>query len=238
MSMLQNSDLHHLVVEGFAVVPQVISATTVGDILQQVEGGCLASRRDLYAIRHLFREIPTLKFLAQHSALRKLVEPVLGKSARVVRAIFFDKIPQANWKVPWHQDVTIAVLAKKAVVGFSSWSIKEGVVHVQPPINILENMLTLRLHLDDCPMEHGALSVLPGSHRQGRLTREQIGKLRANQVVVGCPAKPGDVLMMRPLLLHASSAANTTHVDWHRRVIHLEYAGMPLPGGLEWHAEW
>lgn len=238
--MQQPIDFNKMITDGFAVIPKVLSTTTVAEILKSVAVVSLEnqvrSRHDcLYAIRHLFREIPTLKFLVQHKALRNLVEPILGKSAQVVRAIFFDKRPQVNWKVPWHQDVTIAVSEKKMITGFAPWSIKEGVFYVQPPTTILENMLTLRLHLDDCPMEHGALSVLPGSHCQGRLTREQIEILRQTQVSVGCPVKQGDVLMMRPLLLHASSAATTVTPNWHRRVIHLEYVAISLPGGLEWY---
>ena len=238
--MQQSIDFNKIITDGFALIPKVLSVATVAEIMKQVEvvssKNQVRSRNNyLYAIRHLFREIPTLKFLAQHEALRNLVEPILGKSAQVVRAIFFDKIPQVNWKVPWHQDVTIAVSEKKIIAGFAPWSVKEGVFYVQPPTTILENMLTLRLHLDDCPMEHGALSVLPGSHCQGRLTRGQIKTLRKTQISVGCPAKQGDVLMMRPLLLHASSAASTVTPYWHRRVIHLEYVAISLPCGLEWY---
>ncbi len=37
---------------------------------------------------------------------------------------------------------------------------------------------------------------------------------------------------MRPLLLHASASGTN---PGHRRVIHLEYAAVSLPGGLEWY---
>ena len=39
---------------------------------------------------------------------------------------------------------------------------------------------------------------------------------------------------MRPLLLHASSPSK---VPGHRRVIHLDFASSPLPGGLYWFSE-
>jgi ectoine hydroxylase-related dioxygenase (phytanoyl-CoA dioxygenase family) len=41
----------------------------------------------------------------------------------------------------------------------------------------------------------------------------------------------GDVLLMRPLVIHASSAAETPQ---HRRVIHFDYANVGLAEGLEW----
>jgi hypothetical protein len=88
--------------------------------------------------------------------VRDLVEPILGSNFLPVRGILFDKIPDANWKVPWHQDVTIAVQEKVEAEGFGPWSIKADVLHVQPPASILEQMLSIRLHLDDCGEENGA----------------------------------------------------------------------------------
>ena len=137
----------------------------------------------------------------------------------------------ANWKVPWHQDLTIEVRKKLDVSGFGPWSTKAGVVHVQPPASTLENMLAVRIHLDDCDESNGPLRVIPGSHRLGRLTSEQILRIAA-QPAVRCTVPAGGVMLMRPLLVHASSACRDPR---HRRVIHLEFAAGALPAGLEWH---
>jgi ectoine hydroxylase-related dioxygenase (phytanoyl-CoA dioxygenase family) len=169
--------------------------------------------------------------LARNSAVRRLVEPILGPKAKVVRGILFDKTGTANWKVPWHQDVTIAVGRRFEAVGFGPWSTKEGVLHVQPPAKILEKMISIRIHLDDCPQENGALRVIPGSHRSGRLPASlEDGSLGGKPVVV-CALRSGGVLLMRPLLLHASSAAAAPA---HRRVIHFDYASAELPVGMGW----
>jgi ectoine hydroxylase-related dioxygenase (phytanoyl-CoA dioxygenase family) len=72
--------------------------------------------------------------------------------------------------------------------------------------------------------------VIPGSHRHGKLSHVQIQGWREQEEAT-CLVPQGGALLMRPLLLHASSAAQ---VPGHRRVIHLEYAADPLPGGLEW----
>jgi hypothetical protein len=98
-----------------------------------------------------------------------LVEPVLGDRFFAVRGILFDKIPDANWKVPWHQDVTIAVEERVEVEGFGPWSIKADVLHVQPPAEVLEHMVSVRLPLDNCDEENGALRVIHGSHLHGRI---------------------------------------------------------------------
>ena len=104
-------------------------------------------------------------------------------------------------------------------------------MHVQAPAEILEGMVTVRLHLDACRKENGALRVLPGSHTAGRLTPEQIQAFRKQAAEVACETGLGSALLMKPLLLHASSPATQ---PGHRRVVHLEYACEPLPNGLEW----
>ena len=92
-------------------------------------------------------------------------------------------------------------------------------------------MLTLRIHIDDCDAANGALRVIPESHTRGLLSDEQIQDIIPRHETVVCAARQGSVLAMRPLLLHASSPATS---PLHRRVVHLEFAAEPLPGGLEW----
>jgi len=146
---------------------------------------------------------------------------VLPPGMRVVRGILFDKTPETNWKVAWHQDLTIAVTEKADLPDYGPWSVKDGVVHVQPPMSLLEGLVTLRLHLDDTPASNGALRVIPGSHQHGRLSAAAISENRATIREHVCEAGSGDALLMKPLVLHASAAST---VPAHRRVIHLEYA--------------
>jgi ectoine hydroxylase-related dioxygenase (phytanoyl-CoA dioxygenase family) len=172
--------------------------------------------------------------LAANCAIRDLIEPVVGPGAIPVRALFFDKTPEANWPVLWHQDLTIAVAERQDLAGWGPWSTKAGVVHVEPPAALLAGMLTIRLHLDDCHGSNGALRVLPGTHAQGRLTRNRIQRLREEVPEVTCEAPQGSALLMRPLLLHASSPARQPS---HRRVVQIEYADQgALPAPLAWGA--
>jgi ectoine hydroxylase-related dioxygenase (phytanoyl-CoA dioxygenase family) len=148
-----------------------------------------------------------------------------------VRAILFDKNAAANWLVPWHQDLSIAVRERRDVPGFGPWSTKAGVVHVQPPIDVLNRMLTIRLHLDDCPETNGPLKVVPGTHRT-MLTPDELAAVATNGPNVACVVRAGGAVLMRPLLVHASSPASELR---HRRVVHIEYAAVSLPGGLCWY---
>jgi ectoine hydroxylase-related dioxygenase (phytanoyl-CoA dioxygenase family) len=147
----------------------------------------------------------------------------------------FDKTSGANWKVVWHQDLTIAVAERRDVAGFGQWTEKDGIPHVQPPHCLLADMVAVRVHLDDCTLDDGPVRVIPGSHQRGRLGAHDIDQVRATRGEVVCVVPRGGVLAFHSLLLHASSRARK---PVHRRVIHLEYVSARwcvLPGGLEWH---
>ena len=163
--------------------------------------------------------------------LKRIADGILIANSIPVRALLFDKIEGANWSVPWHQDVVIAVATRVDTPGFCGWSIKDGIPHVVAPAEVLEKMVTLRVHLDDCTGDNGPLRVLPGSHRDGILDDRAINCWRAKVPEVVCAAPRGSVVAMRPLLLHASSSAQSAA---HRRILHVEFASEPLPGGLHW----
>ncbi len=186
--------------------------------------------RGRHGMRNLL-EIPEIRILANAVEIRQLAEGVLSADAKPVRGILFDKTPDANWKVAWHQDLSIAVKRRVEVPGFGPWSIKAGVQHVQPPVEVLEQMVTVRLHLDDCDESNGPLRVLAGSHAAGVLSDDQIATWRRTTAPMSCLCPAGGAILMRPLLLHASSSATSPR---HRRVIHIEYAAGDLPDGLEW----
>jgi ectoine hydroxylase-related dioxygenase (phytanoyl-CoA dioxygenase family) len=149
-----------------------------------------------------------------------------------VRSILFDKTPLENWPVAWHQDLTICVEENISCPDYGPWSLKNGVPHVQPPVKLLESMATVRIHLDPTGSNNGALMVIPGSHRHGRLSRPQIEELTAIQPIT-CECEPGDILLMSPLILHASRRSQ--HPS-RRRILHLEYAPTTsLDPLLTWH---
>lgn len=169
----------------------------------------------------------------QELALRKpfvdLAEELIGEGAAPRRAILFDKTPGVNWNLGWHQDTKIPVRSvRKELEGFSAWSEKEGVVHVLPPLEVLEKCVALRLHLDDCSAANGALRVIPGSHLRGVRADLEADDLHYQMTL---EAEAGDLIWMRPLVFHASSKAES---PLHRRVIHIEYSSAKLPEGLEW----
>ena len=213
---------------GFAILPGVFAPAEVEALIDAAanipDGLGVRSRTGVYAVRNLLQLCGPVRELAHSEKLRRI-----AGDGRPVRATLFDKTPGANWLVPWHQDLTICLAGRLDVLGFSNWSRKTGVWHVQPPAFVLENILSLRIHLDDCHEDNGALRVLPGTHASGRLSAAQIAEKAQSIAPVVCAVKAGGTLLMRPLLIHASSAASRAS---HRRVIHIDYAFTELPGGL------
>ena len=227
--------------DGFALVQKLVpdaELAALTDGLNQLESqgdshpaSTRARRGSAFARRNLL-EAPAVRSLVASRALRDVVRQILGEGARAVRGILFDKTPEANWLVPWHQDLSIAVRERRGVPGFGPWSIKAGVHHVQPPVGTLERMVAVRVHVDHCPEENGPLRVIPGSHRK-LWTPAELERLVDQSRVVTCCAGAGDALLMRPMLVHTSAPARRPA---HRRVVHVEFADGDLPGGLEWHA--
>jgi ectoine hydroxylase-related dioxygenase (phytanoyl-CoA dioxygenase family) len=221
--------------DGFAIFPPILNEFLINQLLgvlaQAEKGEVRAKGSAVYALRDLLA-IPAIEKLAHSKVIRRLITAILGDEAFPVRGLLFDKVPEANWKVPWHQDQTIAVQDRHDVEGYGPWTIKAGIHHVQPPLVILERMVAIRLHLDDCGHANGPLRVIPGSHLLGRIRDAEVPEIVSRSQIVTCEVPRGGALVMRPLLLHASSPAVS---PGHRRVIHLEYASGELADGLQWH---
>jgi hypothetical protein len=221
--MTSDDDLDVL---GFKLLLGVLDDTQRHELLTCLPATAPEDDRRKAGLRLDLPAISGLVAFVRSSSVRRLVEPVLGSGVFVVRALLFDKVAEANWKVPWHRDRTIAVRRRVDAAGYGPWSTKEGIPHVEPPRNVLDGMLVLRLHMDDCDADNGPLRVISGSHRDADLACGDLGRV---PTVCGAPA--GSALLLRPLLLHASSPALSPR---HRRVLHLEFAVTELPGGLEW----
>jgi ectoine hydroxylase-related dioxygenase (phytanoyl-CoA dioxygenase family) len=219
---------------GYAIMSDVLTPEVIEALIAatrfEISGVTHSRQGKPYADRSALSN-PVIANLADADVVRSLASEVLGKHAFAVRAILFDKVEGANWKVPWHQDLTIAVKERHDLEGYGPWSVKEGVPHVQPPDRVLELMVAIRLHLDDCGPENGPIRVIPGSHLSGRLKESSIDEILATSSAVELTCAKGDAILMSPLLLHASSAS--TRPD-HRRVIHIEYASCDLDPPLEW----
>ncbi|MGB3723091.1 MAG: phytanoyl-CoA dioxygenase family protein [Pacificimonas sp.] len=166
-------------------------------------------------------------------AIGRFAAAVLGHVARPVRAVLFDKRGDLNWTLGWHQDRTIVVKARQDCPGFGNWTIKSGLLQVEPPFEIIEQMLTMRIHLDDVDADNAPLLVLPGSHRAGRLTADDVTQMTETLTPLTCLAQTGDIWIYRTAVVHRSAAVSRAG-DRRRRVLQVDYSAEELPSQLEW----
>jgi len=177
-------------------------------------------RRSKAGIRHLMN-VPEVAEIANTREMISLAKEVAGEGAVPFRATLFDKSSSSNWLVAWHQDTALPIRERREVPGWGPGSVKEGVVYAQAPKEALQRVVALRLHLDDSDLDNGPLRVLPGTKTLGVLTDEEIHELAQKIAPIDCPVAAGGVVLMRPLIIHASSKADSEKA---RRVLHIEYA--------------
>ncbi len=203
--------------------------------LRQLCNPLLASRevggRLRPGLRRVLEREPRLIAVLTRTAVPRLMAALAGPGGVVVRSILFDKSPESNWLVPWHQDAAVAVRTRVEVAGFGPWSIKDGEPHCRPPRAVLDRIIVLRLHLDDCGPQNGPLRVVPRSHEDGLLDDAGIQACVGRGPVVECCTPAGGVVLMRPHTVHSSPKSVS---PTRRRVLHLEFTGAVLPEGLEW----
>ena len=211
---------------GFAVVPDVLSVTEaerLTTLLPPLSSRGRSSRTLLSA--------PWCHNMARSLRQQPAIAPLLPELAVAVQCTLFSKSPKGNWLVALHQDLSIPVSARVSCPECTGWSEKEGEIFVQPPLSVLESLLAVRVHLDPCPNDAGALRVVPGSNRFGRLGGTEAAEMRTARGETVVSATQGTALLMQPLLLHASSKAAQ---DTTRRVLHFLFGPRELPCGLQW----
>jgi ectoine hydroxylase-related dioxygenase (phytanoyl-CoA dioxygenase family) len=204
--------------EGFAIIPGIFSPTEIAVIADALSRSPLPRSRA--GIRHAMRH-PSVAKLANSTRLLQLAQQALGDGAFPFRATLFDKSPGANWLVVWHQDTALPLSERREVEGWGPWSTKDGITYAHAPATALSKVLALRVHLDDSTVRNGSLRVLPGTHMLGVLDDDAIHQLGGQVAALDCIVPAGGVLVMRPLLVHASSKSLEATP---RRVLHIEYA--------------
>ncbi|AYL96325.1 phytanoyl-CoA dioxygenase family protein [Mucilaginibacter celer] len=219
---------------GFTVVDDIYTDAGVNDILLAIEyadktGPLFRQTDDLFAIRQFLKVIPGVSSLIFTDKLNTCLQQLFGDGYFVVKSIYFDKPALSNWFVAWHQDLTISVDEKTDMEGYGPWTVKHNQFAVQPPLNILQDNFTIRIHLDDTDEGNGALKVIPGSHLRGINRPENVDY--ENSTPVSCNVQAGGMMIMKPLLMHASGRTINYKK---RRVVHIEFSKAELPAGMLW----
>jgi hypothetical protein len=201
---------------GFEITEGVVPAADCDALL----GALAASKRGRAGARHLMAD-PAVSSFARRQDLLALARHHAGPAAVPYRATLFEKSGRSNWLVVWHQDTTLPLASRSEDSEWGPWSVKDGVTYAHAPAWALETIIALRIHLDASTERNGPLRVIPGSHRLGVLSDEEVFGKAKSASATDCLVGRGGVLAMRPLLIHASSKAEGPEP---RRVLHLEYA--------------
>ena len=208
------------------MLPGVLSRQEADALARDLSSGTL--QRSRAGARHLL-SVPAIAALARDPRLIELAASELGCEPLPFGATLFDKSPDANWLVAWHQDTALPFVERREVAGWGPWSKKAGIDYAHAPAAALSMIVALRVHLVDSTWDNGPLLVLPGTHKSGVLSDEQIRDAARSIDAVACTVERGGVVVMRPLLVHASSKATA---EASRRVLHLEYAAHQTFDGL------
>lgn len=219
---------------GFSILPDIFSPVEIAAIIDVIDradtsGDTFRKSAHLFAIRQFLKEIPDVTPLVFNQKLKEVIQDIFGKGYFAIKSIYFDKPGASNWFVAYHQDLTISVKDKIETQGYGPWTVKQGQFAVQPPLNILEHIYTIRIHLDDTDEANGALKVVPGSHKKGIYRAETIDW--NTETEVNCCVPAGGIMLMKPLLLHSSARSVSNN---RRRVIHIEFINLQLPEPLQW----
>jgi ectoine hydroxylase-related dioxygenase (phytanoyl-CoA dioxygenase family) len=204
--------------EGFTIIEAVLDGTEVAELARTLETSDLARSRA--GARHLMNH-PAVCAVAVDPRMVAIAGRFLGETAIPYKATLFDKSPARNWLVSWHQDTVLPLCERREVPEWGPWSIKGGVTYAFAPASAVAQVVALRLHLDDSRADNGPLRVLPGTHTLGLLKESNIARLTTEVPSVDCTVPAGGVVVMRPLIVHASSKVDS---DLPRRVPHIEYA--------------
>lgn len=228
---------HHknLIAEnGFTVINNIFSdeeIEKISEMIQHIDTSKDTFRKseDLFAIRQFLKEVPEVKDVIFNENMNTIINEIFGNSYFIVKSIYFDKPEKSNWYVAYHQDLTISVDKKLELENFGPWTTKQNQFAVQPPLPVLENIFTIRIHLDETDENNGALKVVPKSHAKEIYRPETIDWKVETETI--CNVEKGGVMIMKPLLLHGS---NRTTNGKKRRVLHIEFSDLELPEELNW----
>ena len=219
---------------GFLIINTIYNISEVKKIINYIENldsnnPIFRKTDDIFAIRQFIKEFPQIKEIIFNENLKKIINNIGGENCFVIKSIYFDKPEKSNWFVSYHQDLTISVDKKEMIDGYNFWTNKHNQFAVQPTLDILENIFTIRIHLDDTNEENGALKIIEKSHLKSIRRIENMDLNMEKETF--CNVNSGGIMIMKPLLFHSSM--RTTN-NKKRRVLHIEFSNKELPNKINW----
>lgn len=209
---------------GFSIIENCFNESELSIMLNFIE-----DNKFDFSERQVLNRFPKIQeIIFKNDNFIKLFNTICDESYFLSKAIYFNKLPKSNWFVSYHQDLSISVKNKIEEKGYHSWTNKKGQLGVIPPLFILENSITFRIHIDKTNEKNGVLKVISKSHKKGIIRVDDNFEASKEGEEVICNIDKGGIMIMKPLLLH-SSQKSISEKD--RRVIHLEFCNQEIPMG-------
>lgn len=209
---------------GFSITEIVFNEDEVNRLIDLIE-----DFSNDFSIRQLINHLPEIQNIVfQNQSFKQLFQSICDEHYFLSKAIYFNKPSKSNWFVGYHQDISISVKERIQTEGYANWTLKKDQLGVVPPLDILKSIVTFRIHLDTTDHTNGALKVIEKSHDKGIIRVNDLFHKKVLGEEVICNVKRGGVMLMKPLLLHAS---NKSISETDRRVIHLEFCNKEIPMG-------
>jgi hypothetical protein len=128
--------------DGFAILPDIFSSADIDNLIHGLVEFPLTRSRA--GIRHAMHH-PDVSEFAHDPLLCDMASSIFNQKAVPYRATLFDKSPDSNWLVVWHQDTALPRRERKEQTGWGPWSVKEGISYAHAPASALSEILALRL---------------------------------------------------------------------------------------------
>lgn len=173
---------------------------------------------------------PTVLQLVRHRQIGEFLWSLTGREVVAVSARL-DESSGVPAPPEWHQDRRVTVRERMEVRGYAAWTARVGIWHVEPPSSVLDQMVIVRIHLDDCPQGSAAFQVIPGSHRGGKLSPQAIEELVEMQPALAPNIAKGSLVAMKPLLVHTISPCPRPS---RFRVLQIVFAPVEAISPLQW----
>lgn len=181
---------------------------------------------------NLWKRSDVVKKMAFAPRTLQLVKRIIGDAAIPVTAFFLNKTLDNNWQLPWHQNTKVAVNAFNETAGYTGWTNEAGVMHVIPPVEVLEHLVILRFNIDASDETNGGLQVLPRTHKEGILNHAELEHKVKTVTPVFCPSPAGSLTLLKALAVHQSQPSQSGK---NRRILQVEYCSKRLHGNLKWY---
>ena len=179
----------------------------------------------IFELESVLETLPDLKTLLINMNLKKIIES-LGEGYSLIRSAYFDNRVSKPEKTVWRQRRRLTFPVKIEGADYSNWQLEGDFFSAEPPARIMQDMVIVRIHLDDSDQNNGELKIFKGSHSQ-ILDHSAIKVITENGLPSNCGILAGGIQILKPFILQSETKRSRSKKN---RIIELTFSSSDLPG--------